>query len=326
MVVMQKAAQDIIVWQGCAPEVAKAIEAFSARMGPYSARSRLYPIWQLLREVIDPALRNYAKSLAADDPLLSVPGIGTKEGFSDIARAHGFDLLARLMRMQLRGEVITNQAGEKGAATLESLVELAVCCAGKQPAKLKAGGHETRNARNWRPFCELCGEATEFGAWLANEALPTRERKPIEFAVRPSVRYCAAHSAKAGLNNLVHKQAMRSKAWFEEEVRRLRRQVSSVSRLRAESGNPLVDMYVMRYVAHRSLYPDEVQVLRNIARQWVDSGLTDRKKELLVLHAEGLSRTAIAGRLGVSRQAVSKLFKTILPEHYLDVGPANPGG
>lgn len=50
-----KTAETIVVWPGCDPQLAAAIDAFSENWGPYSAVSRSHSIFRLMRELIDPA-------------------------------------------------------------------------------------------------------------------------------------------------------------------------------------------------------------------------------------------------------------------------------
>ena len=42
-------------WEGCDPELARALDLFNQRWGPYSIEARRYSIFRLWREVIDPA-------------------------------------------------------------------------------------------------------------------------------------------------------------------------------------------------------------------------------------------------------------------------------
>ena len=51
--------------------------------------------------------------------------------------------------------------------------------------------------------------------------------------------------------------------------------------------------------------------LRDLARLMVDSRLSDRKKQILMLQRLGFNQSAIARRLGIERQAVSKAIASI---------------
>ncbi len=54
------------VWDGCDPELARALDLFNRRWGPYSIEARRrYSIFQLLREVIDPAWVDLQKRFPA---------------------------------------------------------------------------------------------------------------------------------------------------------------------------------------------------------------------------------------------------------------------
>ncbi len=61
----------------------------------------------------------------------------------------------------------------------------------------------------------------------------------------------------------------------------------------------------------QTLQPADKAELRNQARLMVDSRLSDRKKQMLMLQWSGLNQSEIARRLGIERQAVSKALASI---------------
>ena len=73
-----------------------------------------------------------------------------------------------------------------------------------------------------------------------------------------------------------------------------------------KSGDQLVDGYFFHYVMRQTLQPADKAELRNQARMMVDSKLSDRKKQILMLQWSGLNQSDIARKLGIERQAVSK--------------------
>jgi DNA-binding CsgD family transcriptional regulator len=78
-----------------------------------------------------------------------------------------------------------------------------------------------------------------------------------------------------------------------------------------KSGDQLVDSYFFHYVAGQTLQPADRSELRNQARLMVDSKLSDRKKQMLMLQWSGLNQSEIARKLGIERQAVSKALASI---------------
>lgn len=79
----------------------------------------------------------------------------------------------------------------------------------------------------------------------------------------------------------------------------------------AKSGDELVDGYIFHYILGQTLQPADEAELRNHARLMVDSKLSDRKKQILMLQLAGFNQSEIARRLGVERQAVSKVLASI---------------
>jgi DNA-binding NarL/FixJ family response regulator len=61
----------------------------------------------------------------------------------------------------------------------------------------------------------------------------------------------------------------------------------------------------------QTLQPADEAELRNRARLMVDSKLSDRKKQILMLQRAGFNQSDIARRLGIERQAVSKSIASI---------------
>lgn len=73
----------------------------------------------------------------------------------------------------------------------------------------------------------------------------------------------------------------------------------------------MVDSYFFHYVAGQTFQPADKAELRNQARLMVDSKLSDRKKQMLMLQWSGLNQSEIARKLGIERQAVSKALASI---------------
>lgn len=323
MVDMKNKCEPILIWEGCAPVVSDAIGCFSAQWGPYSAQSKRYVIFRLIEDVIDPAVRNYADHLPPDHPglVVGVPGLRTDLGIGELTRVCGFSVIERSMREALRHFFPLSEwqfeSDQAFIATVETLIELVVRCASKWPQKSKARNHESLNAqRRERPLCTLCGNPTELAAYLQDAAWPNLESADASLALRLSSRYCSEHRPMAdGIWNASYKRAMRSKAKFEVELSRLNKQSCKLSFPLAKTGDRLVDQYVWNYIGQLALYPDERSDLREHARRMVETKFTDRKKQIIMLHALGHNQSEVARQLGISRQAVSKALKSIPSEY-----------
>jgi hypothetical protein len=303
----------ITIWEGCDPTVSEVIGQFNDRWRPYSASSRRYPIIRLIQELIDPAVASYAATLPSRY-LGHIPGAGTGVAFSEIIRLVGLAAMARIQRQLLRAFVLTEDkqsaTGERFVATLESLIELVWACARKRPAKSQV--RDTRlNGQRRQGFCRFCGALAELTSFAGgNDASKADDPEEI---LRLSSLYCMDHRPKLpnGAWNPTYRQARRSLAQFDLELNRLRLQGARLGAPQVMSGDRLVDSYIHRCVADRALRPGDEVELRNLARLMVDSKLSDRKKQMLMLQYYGLNQSEIARRLGIERQAVSKALALI---------------
>jgi hypothetical protein len=303
----------IVIWKGCDPTVSEAIGQFEDRWRPYSASSRRYPIVRLIQELMDPAVASYAATLPSPH-LGHIPGAGTGVAFSEIIRLVGLAAMVRMQRQLLRAFVLTEDKqtarDERFVATLESLIELVWACARKRPAKSQV--RDTRlNGQRRQGFCRFCGSLAELTSFAGgNDASKADDPEEI---LRLSSLYCMDHRPKLpnGAWNPTYRQARRSLAQFDLELNRLRLQGARLGAPQVMSGDRLVDSYIHRCVADRALRPGDEVELRNLARLMVDSKLSDRKKQMLMLQYYGLNQSEIARRLGIERQAVSKALALI---------------
>lgn len=308
----------IVVWEGCAPTISEAIRQFQDRWRPYSASSRRYPIVRLIQELIDPAMTAYMATLPARYSG-HVPGAGTGVGFSAIIRLVGLDAMVRLQRQLLRAFVLTEDRqsvrDQRFVATLESLIELVWDCACKRPKTSAPAKGVGLNAQRKHGFCDLCGNLTEFSTFMARVTekqindVELEDHKKLEL----SHQYCTGHRPKLtnGEWNPAYRQAKRSLMQFDLELTRLSQQCAKPTSPQVRSGDPLVDSYFFHYVAGQTLQPADKAELRNQARLMVDSKLSDRKKQMLMLQWSGLNQSEIARNLGIERQAVSKALASI---------------
>lgn len=303
----------IVIWEGCDPTVSEAIEQFEDRWRPYSASSRRYPIVGLLQELIDPAVAAYTATLP-QRYLGHIPGAGTGVSFSGIIRLVGLDAMVRMQRQLLRQFIKTEDRqtprDRRFVATLESLIGLVWDCACKRPVKSKV--RDTRlNGERLQGFCRFCGSLAELTSFAGGSDDPKADDP--EEKLRLSSLYCLDHRPKlpSGAWNPVYRQARRSLAQFDLELARLNQQCAKPATAQVKSGDQLVDSYFFHYVAGQTLQPGDKAELRNQARLMVDSKLSDRKKQMLMLQWAGLNQSEIARKLGIERQAVSKALAAI---------------
>ena len=303
----------IVIWEGCDPTVSEAIEQFEDRWRPYSASSRRYPIVGLIQELIDPAGAAYTATLP-QRYLGHIPGAGTGVGLSGIIRLVGLDAMVRMQRQLLRQFIKTEDRqtprDRRFVATLESLIGLVWDCACKRPVKSKV--RDTRlNGERLQGFCRFCGSLAELTSFAGGSDDPKADDP--EEKLRLSSLYCLDHRPKlpSGAWNPVYRQARRSLAQFDLELARLNQQCAKPATAQVKSGDQLVDSYFFHYVAGQTLQPADKAELRNQARLMVDSKLSDRKKQMLMLQRSGLNQSEIARKLGIERQAVSKALAAI---------------
>lgn len=313
-----KKEQTITIWEGCDPDISEAIERFQDRWRPYSTASRRYPIVRLIQEVIDPAVANYMNALPARYSGF-VSGVGAGMDFSETIRLVGFDTMVRLQRQLLRHFIKTvdreDSMDQRFVATVESLASLVWDCACKRPKKSTTTTGVNLNAQRKHGFCELCGELTEFADFMATVTdeqvndIELQDRKKLEL----SHQYCARHRPilANGSRNPAYRQAKRSLAQFNLELDRLNRQCAKRATPQAASGDLLVDRYFYHLMLSQTVQSADKGELRNQARLMVDSKLSDRKKQILILQWDGLNQSEIARKLGIERQAVSKALKSL---------------
>lgn len=310
----------IVIWESCDPSVSEAIRQFEERWRPYSMSSRRYPIMRLIQEVIDPAVAAYMTTLPARYSGF-VSGVSAGMGFSEAIRLVGLEAMVRLQRRLLRHFIKTvdrqNSRDQRFVATIESVIGLVWDCACKQPEKSKFQGTngDSRGLNGRRPqrFCRFCGKPTG----LTSFANDSSQLRGDEDKLRLSDLYCVDHQPKllSGAWNPAYRQAKRSLVQFDLELTRLNRQCAKRSTPQAASGDLLVDSYFYHYLLGRTIQPADKSELRHQARLMVDSKLSDRKKQMLMLQFSGFNQSEIARKLGIGRQAVSKALASI-PEMF----------
>lgn len=299
----------ITIFTDCAPPVSEAIKEFRNRWAPYSIASRQYPIVKLIKEVIDPATTTYVATLPKRYSHF-VAGVSAGMTLSETIRLVGLDTTVLLQRQLLRHFIDTEEKHSprdwRFVATIDTLIGLVLDCACKRPAKSKLRG---LNGRRPKGFCRFCGKPTALTSFSEDDS----QSRGSDDKLRLSAKYCEDHQPEllGGISNPAYRQAKRSVAQFDIELTRLIRQCAKRGMQHAESGDPLVGHYFYHYMLGQVTQPTDKAELRNQARLMVDSKLSDRKKQMLILRRIGLNQSEIAQRLGIQRQAVSKALKSL---------------
>jgi DNA-binding CsgD family transcriptional regulator len=254
-------------------------------------------------------------------------------------RLVGADAMVRVQRQLLRAFVLTvdrqSERDQRYIATLETLIELVWACKCKQPAGQDVCG---LNGRRLRVFCRFCGTLAELASFAeaaedsdaesdqwTNEQLRMSKLRGKNEELRLSNLYCETHRPKLPDKtwNPAYRKAKRSIEQFDLELARVSRQCASRGTPRAKSGDELVDSYIHSYMLGQTLTLAKEAELRDLARLMVDSRLSDRKKQILMLRRLGFNQSEIARRLGIERQAVSKAIASI-PEIFCLSQPLRP--
>ena len=223
-------ATSITTWPGCDPQVAEAIAAFSRAWGPYSAQSRRYSIFRLLKEKIDPAwqgllarspmvtssvlktawvryelFRSRAGTTVdsegnlietsdkAHSPALSDGEFPDFKSLSLISQQYGFNALDRFIYFVTRSSPAydgTTASDIMLTASLDSLRNLALACRAKKP---KRESHGKVNTLRGTEICRLCNQPTELSAHLSHDTWPEED---INDRLRLSSLYCREHKPK----------------------------------------------------------------------------------------------------------------------------------
>jgi hypothetical protein len=330
-----QADERIMAWQGCTPAVVAAVDSFCDRWKPYSTKSRARSIFKLFDEVIEPAWNSYIEALPTEH---SGRELCRDLRLGQLARTVGFGTLETIVAATLREycndeEDFYNQmtpdlsfwteaakhtgfnSDHEFEATLETILVVARECHSKRPKKLKNG----RSNRLYQDLCEYCGANTELSAQAKGES---RTGYEPDGAARLSAKYCWGHRPKFldGTRNPEYIWAVRHKTEFDTEVRRLRLQATSMGEPRAKTDDACVDLFYLNLLGPRAIYPDEVAILRNEARQLVDLRVDDKKKRMIIMRASGFSLAAIADAVGAkSRQAIGKALASVPAKYRFDL-------
>jgi len=168
------------------------------------------------------------------------------------------------------------------------------------------------------------GKVLHGGAW------PTQD---VNMKASLSARYCSRHRPKKndGTWNSNYLRAKRNKAKFEREIFKIKHHTSNVPDISIAKDKGIGDPFLWNLAHQLDIVLPENERIRNLARQLVDAKISIRKRQIIMLLAAGETQSAIARRLGVSRQAISKAiasntFQRISVMYRLDASPSHPVG
>lgn len=339
----------IEIWSGCDPQIEEAIDALSMAWGPYSMQSRRYPIFKLLRQLIDPAwtdlchrtpalsrevllhawLKYRFSAMMGTRPRIS-PSLTETSPLSAIAHGLGFAALDKFINEVARAAMkrCSGTDFDNLAPTLDSLRELAIRCQSKSSKPKSFGKFGKVVLLHGMSTCRACEQPTTLSADLSTVEDTSTEGDVL----RRSSTYCRAHSpSKKSLTWYNYKHVRRSQQTFETELERLELQSwERPATSRDKSGNPFLDEFFQKLSRCRGLTVDAACAasthadletrLRREARRLVDQRMTDRKKEMVALLSAGMNQLTVAKNLGLSRQAVSKALQSIHADYRFDLG------
>ncbi|MFL1480584.1 LuxR family transcriptional regulator [Pseudomonas grimontii] len=324
-----KSTPKIEIWPGCSDTLVMSIRDLEEHWKPYSSSSRRYPILKLMAQMIDPAIAKLCRKSSVFSQF--IPGAANSIGISELVRHYGFSLVIKSQRLLLRQFVATEGQGFSGGdgivATLESLIEVVWACGNKRPVRSAClEGGATLNAQREQGRCKFCGQPTEFSNFISANIWPSEDDPDFSLALRLSSRYCSGHRPRypGGGWNSSYRRAKRSQEQFEIELSRLTQQSARLSKVFAQSGNVMADLFIHTHVSRQALQPADEAELRSQARLMADTRLTDSKKQMLMLRASGYNQSEIAKAMGISRQAVSKALASIPSVFRLDFVPEHP--
>lgn len=328
------------------PFLAAAVCEFQKSWGPYTERSRRYPLFRLFRELIDPAWEVFCSRTPAlaQARLLSCWNCYTKTKhlaaavddrgtgkeqqsvcLSDIARQYGFDKLSHFL------EQLLAQLYGVEKSSVEYLRDAVDACFLKSGEKVTVGQAMAVNVENHDPTCKFCGGKTELFSYLDGDIPLPKDAagRRARHGARLSTLFCTEHRSRTSGYSTVngsYRTAKRNEENFLREAARLDTQSLfwDEEAPYAESGNLLVDEFLFRLVDATRLGVDlwaegyEARV-RSQARDLIQLRISDRKKEIVALLAKGNSQSFIARQLGISRQAVSKALKSLPASYRFDL-------
>lgn len=328
---------EILVVEGCAPVIRRAIKELYESWGSYSNGKGPYRLNVLFNQLMEPAWQSFVRSLPPQSItrrlcrsiILHVDSDGVT--FQSLER-----VVQELCRTMDACTAIDESNGVRTLATLDSVRTLLQLCDAKQPQRLNIRGLR-RSKASCAMLCRFCGHYTEL--YEARAVSKTDE----ELDARLSGQFCKKHKKrnKKGTQNKAYIAASRRIDRFNEVLRKLKRQVEPHMYRKHQNGTDLSDFYSL-VIAEIAPVKDEnepitwpqgvtvttrdadfkpweywdTRLLRDTACWIVESGITERLMEIITRLRSGYPHAEIARQLRISRQQLwgilrSKRFKAI---------------
>ncbi|MEB0025898.1 helix-turn-helix domain-containing protein [Pseudomonas sp. MH9.2] len=363
--------QQLKAFDQCDPDFTKALDLFSAKLTPsHSLTSRRYSIWSEVRLLLDDAflraIENYPGAWEFEllgGTRLSVMGkqppewrvnpavIENSSGYDrtelrankiDQLEVKAADVLAvdwqisnlQLWDMNLRYAIRSAQDAvndpyepscEQFCRTLDSVRRLLSVLDALRPGRTLYYGNwfmDDRTRPQATSYCELCWRETKRWVGLMDAGEGPGKYFPDARWRKLSNRYCEIHDP-SDPGSRYHAD-LPFRAAFRRELEALRGRGYSGFAFRFPLPNG-ADTQELRKTAY-----DQVHSRLRPATTSLTAKLGLREK-IWILHEEGLHQAEIARRLGVSRQAVSKAWKSLRElvlkrqaEVYIDPGTGEP--
>lgn len=212
----------IPIWENSDKSVANAVRIFRDKWLSYSEESKSHNIINLIKEVIDPGVSEYLRSLP-NQYLSFCPISREKCNYSDLVKFRDFRYTADQIHFYLRDFIDNCAYTEQDVlfiSTQDMLKSLFMLCEGKRPKRSKLAPDIYLNKERKTRLCALCGKPTEFslfmGAWEKYGIIDGDEYEDNEKVGRKkrpdlSDTYCLDHRPKLhdGSWNATYKQAKR---------------------------------------------------------------------------------------------------------------------
>lgn len=266
-----------------------------------------------------------------------IPCIGkTNNSYSIslLTKHHDFNaadsFLRKIIKYTNDGEVIKS---------VDSMRYLLHACREKKPKKHTLSGRKPLNILLAKVACRVCGKKPELTEYLeenihlAEDDVKNKDKQLKNRRPPISALYCSDHRPNDPITGGVRKEYLKTKRnlpAFDRELDRIERQsMAGTAATYANSGNSLVDDFILRLVVQRCLTYEQQSLdqldtigmrLRGEARELIDKKISDRKKEIVMLLSSGLNQSETALRLGFkNRQSVSKYLQSIPLDYRLDI-------
>lgn len=297
----------------CDADVALAIGRIYKRI---RRRSKTSTKIRLIRTHLDPALKRFEKLVPRS--LRTYLSWHYHGSLAEYTSRCGFDQAYKgqrlLTRIYVKLQRSLPDSYEPLYITLESVLTfLDYCCfSSLKPSNLV----DTAISANRRlEYCRFCGAPAEYKAFL-NGDHSFKEEDP-EDKLRLSNLYCSKHKPwlSEGNSNSLYRRALRSKASFDMDVFRLRMAIGEPLRDPWRDNEDLIEIFLRKYIQEHAIDLGDYASIREHARALTDQSMTDQKKVVCALLYLGENQSQISEHLGITRQAVSKIKKSIHPSY-----------